>query len=73
MLQQRRLLVVASTISTGLAILWTANAMLRSGNEAGMKLEIRPGDHISIIGNISLAAFPRRSWSSATSAFQEMS
>src|SRR6516165_6589033 len=51
MLQKRRLLFAGTFLLSGLAILWTANALLRSGQETGRKLEIRPGDHISIIGN----------------------
>jgi putative heme-binding domain-containing protein len=51
MFQHHRFVVAGSIIVTGLAILWTANTLLHSGDETGMKLEIRQGDHISIIGN----------------------
>src|SRR5260370_22797460 len=50
MLRKRRFLFTASTL-LGLFLLWTFNAVLHSGTEAGIKLEIRPGHHISIIGN----------------------
>ena len=51
MFRKRRLLDVASIILAGLAILWAAHSMLHSGDETATRLEIRPGDHISIIGN----------------------